>query len=69
MDLVRLAPNQASEPHVGQEAQGDKLTELEEQDLKKDIAKMNTTWERQSKRDSVKPSLKMRLKDSKVEVI
>jgi hypothetical protein len=48
---------------------GSGLTELEEKDLKKDITKVNTAWKKQAKRDSLRPGLKMRLKNSDVEVI
>lgn len=44
-------------------------TELEEKDTKKEIAKVNTEWERQAKRDGLRPGLKMRLKHKKIEVI
>ena len=44
-------------------------TELEVQDIKKDIAKINTDWNRQAKRDNLRPGLKMRLKHNKVDVI
>jgi ribosomal protein L29 len=48
---------------------GDDATELEEKDIKKDIAKVNTAWSRQAERDGLRPGLKMRLKDRKIEVI
>ena len=44
-------------------------TELEEKDTKKEIAKVNSDWERQAKRDGLRPGLKMRLKDKEIEVI
>jgi hypothetical protein len=49
-------------------AKGTGLTELEEKDIKKDISKVNTAWKRQAKRDSLKPGLKIRLKNSKVKL-
>lgn len=45
------------------------LTKLEEINLKKDIAKINAAWKKQAKRDSLNPGLKMRFKNSDVEVV
>ncbi|MES2660740.1 MAG: hypothetical protein V4689_19095 [Verrucomicrobiota bacterium] len=44
-------------------------TELEEKDIKKDIAKVNAAWTKQAERDGLRPGWKMRLKDQKIEVI
>ncbi len=48
---------------------GEDVTELEEKDIKKDIAKVNSAWTKQAERDGLRPGLKMRLKDKQIEVI
>jgi len=48
---------------------GDDATELEEKDIKKDIAKTNSAWTKQAERDGLRPGWRMRLKDKKIEVI
>jgi glycerol-3-phosphate O-acyltransferase len=44
-------------------------TELEEKDIKKALAKDNEAWKSQAKRDGLRPGLRIRLKNQKVEVI
>lgn len=46
---------------------GAQVTELEEKDLKKRIAKTNTDWKRQAKRDGMPPRARLRLKKNLVE--
>lgn len=48
---------------------GSQATELEEKDIKKDVAKVNVAWKRQGSRDGVRPGLRMRLKAKKLKVI
>lgn len=49
--------------------EGDDATEFDVKDIQKDIAKVNTAWTRQAERDGLRPGLKMRRKDGKIDVI
>jgi hypothetical protein len=51
------------------EAQAADMTALEEGDIRKSIAKVNTAWKRQAERDSLNPGLRMQLSDSGIEVV
>jgi hypothetical protein len=47
---------------------GEDATELEEKDIKKEIAKTNSAWTKQAERDGLRPGWRMHLRDKQIEV-